>query len=578
MKSIKIKSTQIILSGLLVVCLAAGLTENNYAGNNFFLGNIGNSLKLSSYIHPASAQSAGSLQIVGVEASTSDDNLPPNAIDNNLDTRWSGLGIGAWIKFDLGSEAMVNKVAIAFYRGTKREADFKIEVSTNGSSWNEVVEDTSSGETNSLQEFSFSATPARYVRIVGEGNEENDWNSLTEVVIYGTGGTSGGGGSTTPTNQPGATTLPPVTGLLIDETNDTIGWLGGTPLPTILATIRPTTTTTNRPSATATVRPTTNATATVRPTTATTTTPNQTQQPPVGGGIPTEPNLKVAFIGDTGAEQDFQDVLNLIKAEGAQVLVVPGDLAYSTNTAVIQTWHDRINNTLGANFPYFTSIGNHESSSMWTTSYVPSLTARMSANGAQVTGNVGASSYSAVYKGLKMVFTDSENATIARTELANDNHIWKVCGWHKLMTAMQVGDKGDQSTWAMYETCREYGAIIATAHEHSYERTKTLSSMQNQTVDPAWPDPKNLRVTRGSTFAFVSGIGGKSIRSQSRCLNTSEAGCNIWAGIRTSTQAGTKFGAFFITFNVGGDPRKATAYFKETDGRATDDGITITAN
>ena len=29
-------------------------------------------------------------------------NLPANAIDNNLNTRWSNLGIGSWIQTDLG--------------------------------------------------------------------------------------------------------------------------------------------------------------------------------------------------------------------------------------------------------------------------------------------------------------------------------------------------------------------------------------------------------------------------------------------------------------------------------------------
>ena len=80
------------------------------------------------------------------------------------------------------------------------------------------------------------------------------------------------------------------------------------------------------------------------------------------------------------------------------------------------------------------------------------------------------------------------------------------------MNAMQVGSKADVTGWPVYEECRIGGAIIATAHEHSYERTRTLSSMQNQIIDPDWPDPNNVRVSEGSSIVIVSGLAGKSVR------------------------------------------------------------------
>lgn len=535
------------------------------------------SFKTSDVVGLVSAQSGSNpLAITNVSASTNDGNVPENAIDGDLGTRWSGYGEEAWIRFDLGSSTLVDRIDIAFYRGDLREQDFMIETSTDGSDWEEVFEDESSGETNELQSFDLDNSTARYVRFVGDGNSENDWNSITEVVIYGDGpavATNAPQPTTQPgnTNPPGATNPPLPSGFVIDETND---GNGATPAPTPVRTNTPRPSTsatpvrTNAPGAT----PTRTPSATVAPSGPATPAPSAPQ-----GGIPTEPNLKIAFTGDTGMDEDYQTVLNLVKAEGAHALVIPGDLAYSTVPAEIRMWESAIGNTLGANYPYLISIGNHETESMWMNDYVPNFSQRLAANGMQVTGNLNTSNFAVTYKGVRFVFTDSEDHTIAQQQLANDNHIWKVCGWHKLMTAMQVGDKGDQSTWQMYETCRQYGAIIATAHEHSYVRTKTLSSMQNQTVDPAWPDPKNLRVTRGSTFAFVSAAGGKSVRSQSRCLTATEAGCGIWAAVRTSTQ-GANFGVFFITFNVDGNPRKATAYYKEIDGRVTDGDITITAN
>ena len=97
--------------------------------------------------------------------------------------------------------------------------------------------------------------------------------------------------------------------------------------------------------------------------------------------------------------------------------------------------------------------------------------------------------------------------------------------------------------------------------------------MKNNKVDPEWPDPNNLRVAPGSTFAFVSGLGGESVdtEGQTRCKPiTYPYGCNgEWAKIYTKDQNAT-FGALFITFNVDDNPRKARGYFKNIKGEVID--------
>jgi hypothetical protein len=71
------------------------------------------------------------------------------------------------------------------------------------------------------------------------------------------------------------------------------------------------------------------------------------------------------------------------------------------------------------------------------------------------------------------------------------------------------------------------------------------------------------------------GLGGNSVRVQSRCLPaTPPYGCNgEWASIYTSSQSGT-YGVQFITFNAG-SPNLATGYFKNVNGQ-TIDTFTIT--
>jgi hypothetical protein len=115
------------------------------------------------------------------------------------------------------------------------------------------------------------------------------------------------------------------------------------------------------------------------------------------------------------------------------------------------------------------------------------------------------------------------------------------------------------------------GALILTAHEHSYHRTKTLESTVAQQVDPGCSDPRQLCVRPGAVPVFVSGLGGRSIRDQKRCLPASYPyGCKgEWAFVYTASQR-ARFGALFIAFDREGDPRKALGYFKTIEGQMVD--------
>ena len=86
-------------------------------------------------------------------------------------------------------------------------------------------------------------------------------------------------------------------------------------------------------------------------------------QAPLSASIPTDPDLKVAFIGDTANGTSFTSVLSLIKSEGAHMVLHQGDFDYGSNpTAFFST----IDTVLGVNFPYLASIGNHDTES-WNT-------------------------------------------------------------------------------------------------------------------------------------------------------------------------------------------------------------------
>ncbi len=295
----------------------------------------------------------------------------------------------------------------------------------------------------------------------------------------------------------------------------------------------------------------------------------------VAGTIPPA-NFTVAFIGDQGPSSDALAVLALIQSEGANMVLHQGDLDYEDDPTA---WDRRINDVLGADFPYFASIGNHDTGA-WT-GYQKKLVERLARiPAATCSGDLGVKS-SCSYQGLVFILSGVgikgiDHEAYIRNELAQTSVIWRICSWHKNQRKMQIGAKDDGTGWGVYEACREGGAIIATAHEHSYSRTKTLIGMQSQTVDPDWPHPQQVRVVRGASFVFVSGLAGKSVRNQERCLpSVAPYGCNgEWASIYASQQ-GASHGALFCTFNVGAQADKARCYFKDIGGVVADE-FTIT--
>ncbi|HET8640325.1 MAG TPA: discoidin domain-containing protein, partial [Pseudonocardiaceae bacterium] len=125
------------------------------------------------------------LPVVAVTASEHDGNVPANAVDGNLGTRWSAEGDPEWIRFQLGAVSDVSSVKIAWYRGDTRRASFDVETSNDGSSWTGVFSGGSSGTTVAFETYDVVDSRSAYVRIVGHGNDANAWNSISEVELWG---------------------------------------------------------------------------------------------------------------------------------------------------------------------------------------------------------------------------------------------------------------------------------------------------------------------------------------------------------------------------------------------------------
>jgi predicted phosphodiesterase len=283
------------------------------------------------------------------------------------------------------------------------------------------------------------------------------------------------------------------------------------------------------------------------------------------------PDFKIAFIGDQGTAKRGEkapEVLELIKAEGADALVHQGDLDYEGDPAA---WEASIDRILGSDFPYFASVGNHDEESWYGPGgYQERLEDRLERLGIEWDGELGVKS-SLAYKGVFLVLVGPDvfgdgHAEYIRDRLAKDRSLWSICSWHKNQRPMQVGGKPSETGWGVYEEARRGGALIATGHEHSYSRTHLLSDMENQVVASR---SDTLVIERGKTFAFVNGMGGRSMRP----LRGLPLG-DWWAKVYT-TDNGSNFGALFGTFNVEGRPDLAEFYFKDIDGNVADRFLVI---
>ncbi|MDF2645435.1 MAG: hypothetical protein K0Q73_1240 [Paenibacillus sp.] len=130
-----------------------------------------------------SGVAANPYTVGNIRASISDSNVPENAIDTDIMTRWSAFGDGQWIELDLGAQRSVGYLGVAFYRGDTRMKAIEIEISDDAITWTKVYQGISGGKTAGLEAFGWGEPKqARYVRVIGRGVDE--WTSINEIQVY----------------------------------------------------------------------------------------------------------------------------------------------------------------------------------------------------------------------------------------------------------------------------------------------------------------------------------------------------------------------------------------------------------
>jgi predicted phosphodiesterase len=245
-----------------------------------------------------------------------------------------------------------------------------------------------------------------------------------------------------------------------------------------------------------------------------------------------EPRRFVLF-GDQGISNNS---INLLKQTTcSDVIIHLGDFDYIDNVTAFKALYTYTGASLVA------VVGNHDVLK-WPEyrEYLTSLDVPGNCSGDY--GINYACEFDDVFVVLSGIGTYGENhLEFLEAELSNSNATWKICAWHKNQKLMQVGGKKDDVGWDAYDICRAHGAIIATGHEHSYSRTFVMNNFTNQSVS-SFNETMNLEP--GQTFAFVSGLGGKSVRAPKDSLEK-----NPWWAKTYTANDGAIAGALFCIFD-----------------------------
>ena len=295
--------------------------------------------------------------------------------------------------------------------------------------------------------------------------------------------------------------------------------------------------------------------------------------------VPTDPELRVAFMGDQGISVEALRVLELLSEE-VDLIVFMGDLDYLNSPPF---WKTQMDVGLGdEDFPWLVAVGNHDTP-VWA-GYSTIIDEHIAAMPDAVCEGETGVNQTCTFRGLRLILSGvgtkgEDHEEFLQDTLVADDHIWRVCAWHKNQRDMQVGLKSDEVGWDAYRICQEGAAIVATGHEHSYARTRTLIDVgDEQNGHGAYGAMDTMLVSEGSNFVFVSGTAGQAYRAYDAPQHDDDTWWASWYasnsynrnGERLPLDGGPRQGATIITFNVDGDPYRAHGEFVTYEGEVLD--------
>lgn len=123
---------------------------------------------------------------------TSKGEVAANVLDNDVTTIWAGDGTNGdpTLDLELSTQYMVSAIEIGFSKQDTRETYFSVQYWDNAQYVDLLMDQTQGvvdgNDATSLFTFYFPmAVPTNNIRILGHGNSNSEWNSYTEVNLYG---------------------------------------------------------------------------------------------------------------------------------------------------------------------------------------------------------------------------------------------------------------------------------------------------------------------------------------------------------------------------------------------------------
>jgi len=465
-----------------------------------------------------------------------------NTQDDNLNTRWSGPGKGAWLRLDLGTSQSLAGATLAWHLGNMRQNTFTLSTSEDGTTFTQAYAGTST-LTTAAQTYRFpSVRKARYLRVTVNGNTLNDWASITEARVC--------GDEATPTPTPTPTPKP---------TAPTADSGPALPRQPYLQSVGTT-------SALVAFRTGVSCTPFVRfgegsdiSRTATATVAGWRHAVKLDGLLPgrtysyvveacgsvmgvrqfqtaTGPEttrLHFTAMGDFGTGGTRQaEVLEVLSQAGkaGELLVTLGDNAYSSGTeAEFQSNMFKPMAAVLRQVPLFPSPGNHEYVTNQGQPYLDNF--YLPANNPEKSEryysfNWGPVHFVSLDSNCVIGLASSDRCTLAAqkswlaADLAAAKQPWKVVFFHHPMWSS--GDHGSQLKMRreFAPLFEQYGVdLVLMGHDHNYERSKPMRG-----------DAVAAAGTRGVNY-FVVGSGGASLRAF-------PGSAPSWSAFRDNTNAG----------------------------------------
>ncbi len=104
-------------------------------------------------------------------------------INELVENRWASQGEG-WISLDFGSLKNVHSMAFAGVSQDVRAYNFDVLASVDGVTWTTLHTGGAPATTEIMSIIPLGDVQARYVKLVGKGNNQNAWNTYAEVRFY----------------------------------------------------------------------------------------------------------------------------------------------------------------------------------------------------------------------------------------------------------------------------------------------------------------------------------------------------------------------------------------------------------